>query len=403
MKQITLALQNHNGTDRIFAYYDYDVRINTLIKTLPGIAYSNTNKSWHLPVDKALVKQLADKTKDVAVIDTSKLRQQLVKGKPLPNILPVSKPAIHVLSAANSSAFEKFIETLTLKQYSPSTIKTYRNEFYQLLKELKDVSADDLQIGHIRRYMYYCLEHYKISEATANSRINALKFYYEQVLGREKMFIELPRPKMPLHLPQVLGENELARLFNAITNLKHKAILFTAYSAGMRVSEVVNLELKHIDSDRMQILIKCAKGKKDRYVALSPLLLDVLRNYIRSSIAKPKKYVFESLEPAVPYSTRSAQVIFHNAKEKAGIKKDVSFHSLRHSFATHLLEKGTSVIYIKNLLGHFNIKTTERYLHVRKDQMVVISSPLDDLWSKGGINWQPSENLIAATTIKKTQ
>ncbi len=206
-----------------------------------------------------------------------------------------------------------------------------------------------------------------------------------------------------MQLPKVLGENELARLFNALNNLKHKAILFTAYSAGLRVSEVINLQLKHVDSDRMQLFIQCAKGKKDRYVGLSPLLLDVLRSYIKSSRQRPLKYLFESIEPGTPYSKRSAQIIFQKAKAIAGIKKDISFHSLRHSFATHLLEKGIDVIYIKNLLGHFNIKTTERYLHVRKEQLVVINSPLDDLWKKGGIEWQPPQKFIGATTINKTK
>ena len=128
--------------------------------------------------------------------------------------------------------------------------------------------------------------------------------------------------------------------------------------------------------------------QKDRYVGLSPLLPDVLRSYIKISRQKPLRYLFESVTPGIAYSTRSAQIIFHKAKDMAGIKKDVSFHSLRHSFATHLLEKGIDVIFIKDLLGHFNIKTTERYLHVRKEQLVVITSPLDDLWKKGGITWK---------------
>ncbi len=148
---------------------------------------------------------------------------------------------------------------------------------------------------------------------------------------------------------------------------------------------MVNLQLKHVDSDRMQLLIEASKGKKDRYVGLSPILLDVLRAYIRGCKQRPIKFVFESIEPGVPYSRRSAQEVFRLAKDKAGIIKDVSFHALRHSFATHLLEKGIDVMYIKDLLGHFNIKTTQRYLHVRKEQLVVITSPLDDLWKKGGI------------------
>ena len=208
-----------------------------------------------------------------------------------------------------------------------------------------------------------------------------MKFYYEQVLHREKFFWEIPRPKKQHILPKVLGESELKRLFQALQNKKHKAILFTAYSAGLRVSEVVNLELKHIDRSRMQLLIKNAKGKKDRYVMLSPLLLDILTNYYKTCKPQPKKYVFEGPETGTPYSASSMQKIFQMAKRNAGIHKEVSFHSLRHSFATHLLEKGVDIKYIRDLLGHFDIRTTSRYLHVKREQLVNIKSPLDGLMS----------------------
>ena len=185
----------------------------------------------------------------------------------------------------------------------------------------------------------------------------------------------------------MLGEDEITRLFNALTNLKHKAILFTAYSAGLRVSEATALQLNHVDSDRMQLLLKGAKGKKDRYVGLSPVLLDILRAYIKQCKPRPLVYVFEGMKPGKGYSHSSAQQVFRNAREKARIKKDITFHGLRHSFATHLLEKGVDVKYIQELLGHFDIKTTMRYLHVRREQLVNIPSPLDDLFKKGGIRF----------------
>ena len=214
-----------------------------------------------------------------------------------------------------------------------------------------------------------------------------MKFYYEQVLRKERMFFDIPRPKKRLILPKLLNEEEIRRLFNALTNKKHKAMLFTTYSAGLRVSEIANLKLTDIDSKRMQIFVERAKGKKDRYVNLSPVLLDILRNYHKEYSPKPKEYLFESEQTFTAYPTRTIQQIFTNAKQKAGIKKDVGIHSLRHSFATHLLDKGTDIRYIKDLLGHFNIKTTERYLHVSKEQLVNIVSPFDDLWKKESINW----------------
>jgi len=164
-------------------------------------------------------------------------------------------------------------------------------------------------------------------------------------------------------------------------------MLFTAYSAGLRVSEIAALELKHIDSNRMQILVSNAKGKKDRYVNLSPILLDILRDYLKTSIVKPKRYLFESEQTGEAYPTRTIQQVFSNARIKAGISKQVGIHVLRHSFATHMLEKGIDIFYIKDLLGHFNIKTTEIYLHVSKKSLVNIVSPLDDLVKRQGLEW----------------
>jgi site-specific recombinase XerD len=214
-----------------------------------------------------------------------------------------------------------------------------------------------------------------------------MKFYYEQVLNKDKFFWDIPRPKKPLILPKLLNESELTKLFNALTNKKHKAMLFTAYSAGLRVSEIVNLKIADIDGTRMQILVQRAKGKKDRYVNLSPLLLDILRKYIKEYQPRPRVYLFESEQTNTAYPTRTVQQIFSNAKHKAGIAKEVGIHSLRHSFATHLLDKGTDIRYIKEILGHFNIKTTERYLHVSKKQLVNIISPFDDLWKKNELEW----------------
>ncbi len=291
------------------------------------------------------------------------------------------------LSAANKEHLVSCIQLLQLKSYSGSTIRTYKNELTSFFHDLRSTDAASFTTQRIKDYLQYCYAHLKLKENTIHSRMNALKFFYEQVLKREKLFWEIPRPKKPLQLPKVLSEKEISRLFNAARFLKHKAILFTAYSAGLRVSEVINLQWKHIDRERGQILIEQAKGKKDRYVTLSPILEDILIAYYRQCKEKPIKYVFESQVPGEPYSARSAQAVFQQAKQKAGIQKEVGFHSLRHSFATHLLEKGTDVRFIQELLGHFSIKTTTRYLHVAKEKLVVIESPLDSLWKQGDIEW----------------
>ncbi|TKK67521.1 integrase [Ilyomonas limi] len=304
-------------------------------------------------------------------------------------ILPAGSVKLHTsnIYPINAQVLTTMRQQLELKAYSQSTISTYLKEMSVFLQTIKGCKASEFTTQRIKDYLQYCYTALGLSENTLHSRINALKFYYEQVLKRERFFWEIPRPKKQLVLPKVLGEDELRRLFNAITYKKHKAILFTAYSAGLRVSEVINLQLKHIDRSRMQLFIERSKGKKDRYVGLSPVLLDILEKYYEDVQPKPVIYLFEGQQQGTRYQVRSAQKVFQIAKENAGIHKEVGFHSLRHSFATHLLEKGIDIRYIKDILGHFNIHTTERYLHVKKEKLVNIISPLDDLWEKEELDW----------------
>lgn len=369
-----------------------------------GARWSNTHKCWYVPLNKKNYELLANVLTGKAKLQTGLLKAYLqnkagssypVKNKSeikkfdtmaWPGVMPGNSK--NGISKENSEALTKFNQQLILKGYSQSTIRTYTNEFVQFLNAIHNVPANTFTTARIKNYLQYCYEKLKLKENTLHSRMNALKFYYEQVLKKEKFFWEIPRPKKPVQLPKVLGENEIGRMFNALSNIKHKAILFTAYSAGLRVSEVVNLTMKDVDSERMQLFIEKSKGKKDRYVGLSVLLLDVLRAYIKNSKPRPKKYVFENpLKPGEPYSVRSAQKIFQAAKQKAFISKNVGIHSLRHSFATHLLEKGIDIRYIKELLGHFSIKTTERYLHVKRETLISIPNVLDELNKTLTLEW----------------
>lgn len=397
MSIITLQPIYHRSIECIGIYFPINKALTDKVKTFKNIKWSQMHGCWYLPFSQLHYQEFKTYIGKDVKLNTSSLNRYIKRRKVLLSSDVTSKGNINsaqaamvrqsTISDANLEALQDFLDQLKLKAYSPSTIRTYRKEFIPLLCLLKQRDVATLTIDELRKYILFCLEKQGLSEATVHSRINALKFYFEQVLKKDRMFFDLPRPKKPLILPKVLGEGELCRLFNALSYKKHKAILFTAYSAGLRVSEVVRLELKHIDSDRMQIMVERAKGKKDRYVTLSPVLLDVLRQYVRQCKPKPQKYLFEGTRPREPYNARSAQKVFQLARIKAGIQKEVSFHCLRHSFATHLLEKGVDIRYIKDLLGHFDIRTTERYLHVRKDKLVTITSPLDDVWEKGGIEW----------------
>lgn len=394
---------HHRGQDCIGIYFEKNVEIQLMMQKLAGVRWSRTQKCWYVPLSKNNYESLVRVLKGKAELKIDELKRYLLEKKkgnhisiiqnkatplrieknPAKNTVPgQQKKSEHPISKENNEALQKFKQQLILKSYSPSTIRTYTGEFVQFLNVIKEKPASAFTAARIKDYMQYCLEKLNASENTLHSKINALKFYYEQVLHYEKFFWEIPRPKKHLILPKVLGEEELRRLFDATNNLKHKAILFTAYSAGLRVSEVINLRMQDIDRERKQLFVYCSKGKKDRYVALSPLLLDILESYYKIWKPKPHNYLFEGDEAGKPYSIRSAQIIFHNAKLKAGISKTISFHGLRHSFATHMLEKGVDTKYIKEILGHFNIKTTERYLHVKRETLVNIESPLDALYRK---------------------
>lgn len=378
---LCLHLCEHKGIERIFVDYHYNAPVNKIIREIPGVKYSVTRRSWHLPPVKETVLLLAEKMKDVARLDVKELREQLIVKKQLPPAKKsdTHKPEISLLCQANNEALARYIDTLILKSYSGSTIKTYRNEFFQFLKEIKNKPVHDLTPDHVRRYILYCINHYKISEATVNSRINAIKFYFEQVLGHEKILIELPRPKMPLQLPRFFNQDEIALIINEVDNIKHKAMLMLTYSSGLRVSEVVAIKAKNIDSKRMAILIEQSKGKKDRMVKLSPVLLVMLREYWKKYKPSKDGYLFAGQNKNEAYSTRSLQLVLAAAKKKAGILKPGSVHALRHSFATHLLDKGTDVTMIMKLLGHNDLKTTLRYLHVTNRDILGVVSPLDDL------------------------
>lgn len=406
MKEVILKPLQHRGIECIGICFEINFKIQGALRKTSVVKFSNTNKCWYTPLNKENYNKVFLALKGLATIEQSALHQYLSNKKnkqPVNAVKTVTaikkqeKPtwinnrvAVYKkekISEVNAHVIPAMHQHLKLKAYSQSTAKTYLNEMSQLLNLLNDIPADQLTPEHLKRYLVHCYEKLRLKENTLHSRINAMKFYYEQVLGREKFFWSIPRPKKPLLLPKLLSENELTRLFNALTNKKHKAILFTAYSAGLRVSEIVHLKIADIDSSRMQIFVRQAKGKKDRYVGLSPIVLDILRKYIKNCNPRPAEYLFESEQTQTAYPSRTVQQIFSTAKQKAGIRKEVGIHSLRHSFATHLLEKGTDIKYIKDILGHFDIKTTERYLHVSKKELVNVVSPFDDLWQKQSIDW----------------
>jgi len=291
--------------------------------------------------------------------------------------IEAGKAVMSQIYPVNLSALKQMQELLLLKAYSPNTIRTYCLEFSQLLYILKGVPVDSLTPERLRSYLLYCTTTLKVSENLIHSRMNAIKFYFEQVLHRDKFFfIEIPRPQKKSSLPKVFSKNDISKIFAKMDNPKHLLMLKLCYGMGLRVSEIVNLKITDIDSGRMLVHIENAKGKKDRYVPLPTSVLEDLRNYYR--IYRPKTYLFEG-QFGGQYAIRSVQSVFKNAMQKAKINKTVGIHGLRHSYATHLMECGTDMHFIQKLLGHKDIQSTAIYAKVSNQQLGNIKSPLDDL------------------------
>ena len=339
----------------IFVRFIYNPLLHKELKEkFPSAKWNPSEKYWYLP-------------------DTNPIRNEIgMEPK-----TEMGKEVINLIHPINLAELERMREQLLLKAYSSNTIDSYCVEFAQLLYLLKDVPVDTLTPERLRAYFLYCVKVLKLSENTIHSRLNAIKFYFEQVLNRDKVFFEgIPRPKKQSSLPKVFSKKEVAKLFSVVKNPKHLLILKLCYGMGLRVSEIVNLKITNIDSDNMLVHIERAKGKKDRYVKLPESILDELRNYYRAT--RPKIYLFEG-QYGGQYSIRSAQAVFESAMEKAKINKTVGIHGLRHSYATHLLDSGTDMVFIQKLLGHQSMKTTEIYAKVSTRHIGKIKSPLDDL------------------------
>ncbi|ARV08314.1 integrase [Winogradskyella sp. PC-19] len=344
---------NHRGVAVILIQFPHLQELKKALKAkFPSAKWSATKKSWYLPDIPSVRIALNIKSVDTVV-------------KKVKNIHPI-----------NQEAYLKLNQQLQLKDYSNSTKRIYLAEFNHLLNLLDDYDVSDLNPKRLKDYFLYCIKVEKMGERKLNGKINAIKFYFEQVLHRPKMFFDIPRPKKPLTLPKMLSKSEVKKLFDVTTNLKHRIALMLCYGMGLRVSEVVRLKLYDIDSKRMVVHIRGGKGKKDRYVPLPATILPNLREYYLTY--KPKEFLFEG-QYGGAYARSSLQQVFKKAMKKANIKKNIGIHGLRHSYATHLLESGADMRFIQELLGHNSIKTTQVYTKVTPRSISKIKSPLDSL------------------------
>lgn len=268
---------------------------------------------------------------------------------------------------------QRYIEDLCLKNFSSKTIKVYVHAVAKFARHFGR-SPDQLSQEDVRDYLINLLQRGRARSTGVVVR-NALRHLYTDTLGRPDCMEKLPRPKREQRLPVVLSREEVRRLFATVTNLKQKALFMVAYDAGLRLSEIINLRIEDLDSERMAIRIRQGKGKKDRYARLTAGLLDLLRKYWQAY--RPKTLLFPGATPDKPYDLATPGQLLKKACRKAGITKRVSMHTLRHTFATHLLEAGTNLRVIQQLLGHERIQTTCLYTHISLEQLREAPSLLD--------------------------
>ena len=338
----------HKGTPRIAVYFEKNAALIARIKTFEDSRWSASNKYWHLPDTEA-------------------------------NRLHFKLPLAHTLvpNAEGIASIETFKRYLLSKRYSPNTINTYSEALKSFLtfcntKAVKDITNEDVILYNND----YILKH-NLSSSYQNQIVNAIKLYFMIVKDTAIEIDKIHRPKREKVLPNVLSKEEVKAILEAPKNLKHKAMLSMIYSCGLRRSELLNLKPNDIDSKRNVVIIRQSKGKKDRITPLSPKILELLRNYYKEY--SPKTYLFEGQEKNTQYSARSLEEVLKKSIKLATINKPVTLHWLRHSYATHLLESGTDLRYIQELLGHNSSKTTEIYTHVSTKNIQQIKSPFDDL------------------------
>ncbi len=266
---------------------------------------------------------------------------------------------------------------LRVQQYSYKTLKNYKQALITLIRYAGVKPLDELTKADYQKYLLFLINRKKLSSSTINVHINSYKFYCEKVLQRDKEFYDIQYPRQPVKLPTVYSVAEVKAIFRATTSLKYRTLFQLVYATGLRLGEVAHLKLTDLDRNRRLINVRSGKGKKDRIVMLTDKLEAAISEY--QTYYKPKTFLFEDPETGEPIANRTIQQVYSDAVHVAEINKKGGIHTLRHSFATHLLESGTDIRYIQALLGHESILTTMRYTHVTANKISTIKSPLDDL------------------------
>ncbi len=369
----------HKGEQRIKVDFPNNAEQNQKIRSIQGAKWSASLKAWHVPNTAENKVKLTLENQSTLILEpvTTSIKNNLkIELSPRLN-KDESEPTLDTLPIVILNKIEKYERWLNNKRYSQSTIKTYTQALRSFLKfhaqkQIHEICNDDI----VEYNTKYILRH-NLSATYQNQVVNAIKLFFSKIEGTKIQIEQIERPKRAKLLPNVLSKEEVKMILNALVNTKHIAMLSLIYSCGLRRSELINLKPTDIDSNRKIIIIRQGKGRKDRIAPLSEKIIDMLRQYYKGY--KPQVWLFEGQIKGTKYDERSLATVLKQALAKTNIKKPVSLHWLRHSYATHLLEAGTDLRYIQEILGHQSSKTTEIYTHVSTKNIQNIKSPFDDL------------------------
>lgn len=368
-KKIELDLTIHKGQNVVLMKFPYDTELGNCARKINNATWSRSQKAWYVPYSAEVLHDIKRIFAPICEIDASALKEKIAAYK--------KDPKNKTLTPEVLLKIEAFKKWLLSKRYSESTIGTYTDALRTFLKFYHDKAVSDISNDDLIHFNNEYILANDLSSSYQNQVVNAIKLFFRTIQNKTIDVDIIHRPKPAYLLPNVLSKEEIKLILNAHGNIKHKAMLSLIYSCGLRRSELLNLKLADVDSKRNLIIIRQSKGKKDRIVPLSEKILELLRTYFIAY--KPTEWLFEGQNKVSKYDANSLAAVLKQALEKSKIKKPVSLHWLRHSYATHLLEAGTDLRYIQEILGHSRSSTTEIYTHVSNKSIQKIISPFDSL------------------------
>jgi len=381
IKRIQFTYGMHGSVRVVYISFVRDRELINFLKSRTAARWSVADKKWYLPADQFVLNDFFQIFRGKAFLDYSGLKTKIAPIGSQPSNKPFRKKVAcsedKTLSSDTREKIEVFRRWMLYKRYSASTIKTYTfslTVFFRFTapKPLCEIGNQDI-INYVNEHIISN----KLSYTYQNQLVNSVKLFFREIMKSRIEVDKLERPRRGFKLPNVLSKAEVRMLLEAPINMKHRTMLSLIYACGLRRGELLNIRPEHVDSRRGLLIIKNAKGRKDRVVPLSKKLVAMLRDYYKAY--RPAVWLFEGQKTGMQYSEQSIQSVLKQAVRKAGIKRSVTLHWLRHSYATHLLEGGTDLRYIQALLGHKSSRTTELYTHVSTKSVQQIRSPFDDL------------------------